>query len=92
MKCWKCGQENSFGIKHCMNCGTSLERTPTTTSVGKAMRELYDRYGGKRVLTETVYLKNGLGDFLNDSVTSRTLRNQIGMAMDAGLGQFYYEP
>ena len=91
MKCWKCGQENSFGIKHCINCGTSLERTPTTTSVGKAMRELYDRYGCKKVLTEAVYLKNGLGDFLNDSVTSRTIRNQIGMAMDAGLGQIYYE-
>ena len=91
MKCWKCGQENTSGTINCINCGTSLARSPVKTPTGKAMRALYDQYGCKKVLTETIYLKNGLGDFLEDSTTSRTIRSQIGMAMDAGLGRVYYE-
>ena len=91
MKCWKCGQENASGTINCINCGTSLARSPVKTPTGKAMRALYDQYGCKKVLTETIYLKNGLGDFLEDSTTSRTIRSQIGMAMDAGLGRVYYE-
>ena len=91
MKCWKCGQENSIGSTYCLNCGMSLERTPVKTSVGKAMRELYDKYGCQKVLTENAYLKNGLGDFLEDSNRSRIIRNQVGTVMDVGLGKVYYE-
>ena len=91
MKCWKCRQENISGAVSCINCGTSLARTPVKTAVGKAMRDLYDSYGPQRILTETSYLKNGLGDYLDDSVKSKTLRGQIGTAMDAGLGRVYYE-
>ena len=91
MKCWKCGQENVNGTVNCINCGVSLERTSANTPVGRAMRELYDRYGCQMVLTNPTILKNGLGDFLENTNMNRILRTQIGMVMDAGVGMAYYE-
>ena len=91
MKCWKCGQENVNGTINCINCGVSLERTSAITPVGRAMRELYDRYGCQMVLTNPTILKNGLGDFLENTNMNRILRTQIGMVMDAGVGMAYYE-
>ena len=91
MKCWKCGQENVNGTINCINCGVSLERTSAITPVGRAMRELYDRYGCRMVLTNPTILKNGLGDFLENTNMNRILRTQIGMVMDAGVGMAYYE-
>ena len=91
MKCWKCGQENVNGTINCINCGVSLERASAITPVGRAMRELYDRYGCRMVLTNPTILKNGLGDFLENTNMNRILRTQIGMVMDAGVGMAYYE-
>ena len=91
MKCWKCGQENVNGTINCINCGVSLERASAITPVGRAMRELYDRYGCQTVLTNPIILKNGLGDYLENTNMNRILRTQIGMAMDAGVGMAYYE-
>lgn len=91
MKCWKCGQENVNGTINCINCGVSLERASAITPVGRAMRELYDRYGCQMVLTNPTILKNGLGDFLENTNMNRILRTQIGMVMDAGVGMAYYE-
>ena len=91
MKCWKCGQENVNGTINCINCGVSLERASAITPVGRAMRELYDRYGCQMILTNPTILKNGLGDFLENTNMNRILRTQIGMVMDAGVGMAYYE-
>ena len=88
MKCWKCGQEIVDGASVCTYCGASRARTAPTTEVGYAMRTLYDRYGAQEVLTNSAYLVNGLGDLVDDT---RKLRNQLRMAMDAGIGRPYLE-
>ena len=81
---------NLEGYDSLSNIPTS-ERTSANTPVGRAMRELYDRYGCQMVLTNPTILKNGLGDFLENTNMNRILRTQIGMVMDAGVGMAYYE-
>ena len=89
MKCWKCGEENVLGSNTCVFCGASQkDRSTAVTEVGKAMRMLYDQYGAQTTLTNSAYLVNGLGDLTQDS---KKLRNQMKMALDAGLGRLYLE-
>ena len=88
MKCWKCGQENVDGAGKCVYCGADQKRSAPSDAAGRAMRQLYDRYGAETVLTREQYLVNGLGDLLEDS---RMLRNQIKAGLDAGIGKMYLE-
>ena len=88
--CWKCG-ETLPDNGPCAACGAmETERAPLPEDASRearAMRTIYDRYGCREVLTRPIMLYNGLGDLLGED--SRTLRNQIRTAMDAGLGQYY---
>ena len=88
MKCWKCGSECEPSVKSCPTCGALLERSEPAGEIGKAMRMLFDRYGAEKVLTNSAYLVNGLGDLTEDS---GKVRNRIKMAMDAGAGKAYLE-
>ena len=86
MKCWKCGKDLASGADKCLFCGVSLKRILPSTPAGKAMRTLYDQIGMQKVLSEKLYLTTALGDLLQDS---QKLRNQLGMAMDSGMGSMY---
>ena len=88
MKCWKCGKECDDFAVNCPDCGVSLSRKEPETEIGQAMRMLYDRYGAEKVLSNSAYLVNGLGDLTGDT---KKVRNQLKMAMDAGLGKVYSE-
>ena len=52
------------------------------------MRTLYDRYGRDAVLNNNLMLVNGLGDLVENS---QKLRNQMKMALDAGVGRLYLD-
>lgn len=88
MRCWKCGQELTDGTSVCTYCGISQARPDPVTAVGRAMRSLYDRYGAQEVLANGAYLTSGLSDLVDDS---KKLRNQLKMAVDAGIGRLYLE-
>ena len=88
MKCWKCGQEVVGGTGVCPYCGATQARPEPTTETGRAMRALYDRYGAREVLTNSAYLVNGLADLTD---VDKKLRNQLRMALDAGLGKVYLD-
>ena len=88
MRCWKCGQENTQGASQCVHCGISLERSAPTTETGAALRQLYDHYGAEALLTNPLLMVNGLGDLLQDS---GKFRNQLKMAMEAGIGKIYLQ-
>ena len=88
MKCWKCGQEVVGGSSVCPYCGAAQARPEPTTETGRAMRALYDRYGAQEVLTNSAYLVNGLADLTD---VDKKLRNQLRMALDAGLGKVYLD-
>ena len=89
MTCWKCGETVQKGANVCLFCGTSQkDRAPVISEIGRAMRILYDRYGAKEILTNNAYLSNGLGDLTEDS---KKLRNQMKMALEAGVGKLYLE-
>ena len=88
MKCWKCGNECNELTVTCPHCGIALSRKIPKTEIGKAMRMLYDRYGAEKILTNSAYLVNGLGDLTEES---KKVRNQMKMAMDAGVGKAYLE-
>ena len=88
MKCWKCGKECEDFAVNCPDCGVSLSRKTPETEIGRAMRMLYDRYGAEKVLTNSAYLVNGLGDLTDGT---KKIRNQLNMAMDAGLGRMYLD-
>jgi len=68
--------------------GMMQDRSTPVSDIGKAMRMLFDRYGAEKVLTNSAYLVNGLGDLTEDS---GKVRNRIKMAMDAGAGKAYLE-
>ena len=93
MKCWKCGQEISDGMRECVYCHADQQRSVPVTDVGRALRQLYDRYGADSVLTNPVLLSNGLGDVISDtlSVNLKKVKNQLRSAMDAGIGRLYLE-
>ena len=88
MKCWKCEQELAEGTGICPYCGKEQKRPVPVTEIGRALREVYDRYGARDVLGNSVFLVNGLGDLLEDS---KELRTKLKMAMDAGAGRMYLE-
>ena len=88
MKCWKCGKDLTDGTGSCVYCEADQKRSLPVTQVGKALRSLYDRYGAKTVLTNGAYLVSGLGDLVGEE---KKLRNQLKMAMDAGIGRVYLE-
>ena len=88
MKCWKCEQENTQGASQCVHCGISLERSVPITETGAALRQLYDHYGAEALLTNPLLMVNGLGDLLQDS---GKFRNQLKMAMEAGIGKIYLQ-
>ena len=88
MKCWRCGADGDESVVKCPSCGADLMRKEPTSEIGKAMRMLYDRYGAEKILTNSAYLVNGLGDLTEDS---KKVRNQMKMAMDAGMGRAYLE-
>ena len=88
MYCWKCGQELTDGASACVYCGADQRRPEPTSEAGRAMRQLYDRYGRDAVLTNNLMLVNGLGDLVENS---QKLRNQMKMALDAGVGRLYLD-
>jgi len=88
MKCWRCGADGDESVVKCPSCGADLMRKEPASEIGKAMRMLYDRYGAEKILTNSAYLVNGLGDLTEDS---KKVRNQMKMAMDAGMGKAYLE-
>lgn len=88
MKCWKCSKEIEDGASNCVYCGTSQFRSVPETVIGRALRALYDRYGAQVIFSNNAYLFNGLGDLVDDV---KKLRNQLKMALDAGIGRIYLE-
>lgn len=86
MNCWKCGQENIPGATQCINCGISQNRSEPKTEIGIGLRQLYDHYGAETLLTNSLLMINGLGDFVQDS---GKFRSQLKMALDAGVGKLY---
>ena len=88
MKCWKCGKECEDFAVNCPDCGVSLSRETPKTEIGRAMRKLYDKYGAEKVLTNSAYLVNGLGDLTDGT---KKVRDQLNMAMNAGLGKMYLD-
>ena len=76
------------GTGVCVYCGAQQKRPAPVTEEGKALRGLYDRYGAKTVLNNGAYLVSGLGDLVGEE---KKLRNQLKMAMDAGVGRLYLE-
>ena len=62
MYCWKCGQELTDGASACVYCSANQRRPEPASEAGKAMRQLYDRYGRDTLLTNNLMLVNGLGD------------------------------
>ena len=88
MYCWKCGQELTDGASACVYCNADQNRPEPASEAGRAMRQLYDRYGRDAVLTNNLMLVNGLGDLVENS---QKLRNQMKMALDAGVGRLYLD-
>ena len=86
MKCWKCGQALAEGAGTCPYCGVKQKRSVPVSETGKAMRAMFDHYGAQTVLSNEEFLANGLDDLPE---SSRKLRNQLSMAMEAGVGQLY---
>lgn len=86
MRCWKCGRDNTDGATKCLYCDAEMKRTACKTEEGEALRKLYDQFGPDAVFTQKSFLTNGLGDYLQDSTK---LRNQLRMAMEAGIGELY---
>ena len=70
MYCWKCGQELTDGASACVYCNADQNRPEPASEAGRAMRQLYDRYGREN---------------------SQKLRNQMKMALDAGVGRLYLD-
>ena len=86
MKCWKCGQENVSGAMQCVHCNADMRRTEPKSVEGKALRRLYDHYGAEALLTNSALMVNALGDLMQDS---NKIRNQLKMALAAGIGRAY---
>ena len=86
MKCWRCGEEYRETDSKCIACGIRLNRIVPVTEEGKALRILFDRYGGETVLTNTLLITNGLGDLLPNN---KKTRNQIKLSFDCGIGRIY---
>ena len=86
MKCWKCGLELEDGNLFCVYCGSSQTRTEPRTEEGIALRNIYDRFGCKTVLSNKMYIINAIKDLLQDSIK---LKNIISMAFDVGVGDLY---
>ncbi len=93
MKCWRCGKDIVNNTSECVYCHAPQQRSTPVTVVGSALRQLYDRYGAEMVLTNPVILANGLGDVIADTlyVNVQKLKGQLKMAMDAGMGRFYFQ-
>ena len=86
MKCWKCGRDIPEGASMCTYCSASMNRKAPATPAGKAMRQIYDRFGSGRVFDKKSILSIALGDMLEDS---KKIRSQIDMVMSAGVGGVY---
>ena len=86
MKCWKCGKEIPDGASVCTYCSASMNRKAPATPAGKAMRQIYDRFGSGRVFDKKSILSIALGDMLEDS---KKIRSQIDMVMSASVGGVY---
>lgn len=86
MKCWKCGKTISDGTSSCPYCGTSTSRPAPSTEAGKALRQLYDYYGSKTLLSDTAVLINGYHDINPDD---KKFRNSLKSALDVGIGSKY---
>ena len=86
MKCWKCGKEIPDGASRCTYCSASMNRKAPATPAGKAMRQIYDRFGSGRVFDKKSILSIALGDMLEDS---KKIRSQIDMVMSASVGGVY---
>lgn len=52
MKCWKCGVEQPDGASVCVSCQASMDRPAPVTEPGRAMRMIYDRFGGDSVFSK----------------------------------------
>jgi len=86
MKCWKCGREIPENTSVCTYCSASMHRKAPVTAAGKAMRQIYDRFGCERIFDKKSILTVALGDVLEDS---KKLRNQLEMVMSTGVGNVY---
>ena len=86
MKCWKCGKEIPDNTSVCTYCSAPLNRKAPVTAAGRAMRQIYDRFGSEAVFSKKSMLSVALGDLLEDS---RKLRNQVEMALSSGVGGVY---
>ncbi len=80
-------------MAECVYCHADQRRMAPVTDVGRALRQLYDRYGANSVLTNPVLLSNGLGDVITDTmaVNLKKLKSQIRLVMDSGAGALYKE-
>lgn len=55
----------------------------------KALKEIANHYGIRQVLENTTMLYNAIGDMLGED--GNKLRNQMRLAMDAGVGNLYLQ-
>ena len=88
MKCWNCGSEIDGGMAFCAQCGAAASRMEPATEEGRALRTLMEHYGRDKVLTNGIYLTNGLADLMENA---EPLRTHLKLALDAGLGQLILE-
>lgn len=86
MKCWKCEKEIPDGASVCNYCSASMSRPAPVSAAGRAMRQIYDRFGSEVVFGRNSRLPVALGDLMEDS---QKLRGQLNMALSSGVGTVY---
>lgn len=85
MKCWKCGSDNvDTGV--CLYCGATLDRTKPSTTVGKALRKIYNDFGYEKVFDDPHYITSAIGDLVSES---DVVKHSIELVYTVGLGTVY---
>ena len=88
MKCWRCNNELSSGINTCTFCGANQVRTNPESPEGKALRQLYDRYGADILLGNSALLVNGFGDLCPNEYKQKI---QLRLIADSGALKMFQE-
>ena len=85
MKCWKCGSDN-VDTGTCLYCGASLDRTKPSSSVGKALRKIYNDFGYEKIFDDPNYITSAIGDLVSES---DVVKHSIELVYTVGLGTTY---
>lgn len=88
MRCWQCGKDIEQSANYCPSCGAYVKRTEPISERGKALRLLYDQYGAKELLTNTIFLSNAYYESCPDD---HHFIKQLDIAFEADIGNMYLE-